>query len=95
MESCIRHAFVANLNRMTNMEVGREEFLLPKAVEAMVGMKRTTIWKREKAGKFPRSIKLDNGTKRYLASEVHAWISDQIKAARAASKISDQTARGA
>ena len=77
------------------MEVGREEFLLPKAVEAMVGMKRTTIWKREKAGKFPRSIKLDNGTKRYLASEVHAWISDQIKAARGASKISDQTARGA
>ena len=68
------------------MEVGRdkEEFLLPKAVEAMVGMKRVTLWRREKAGKFPRSIKLDNGTKRYLASEVHAWISEQIKSARGA-----------
>lgn len=66
------------------METGREkeEFLLPKAVEAMVGLKRGTIWKREKAGKFPRSIKLDNGTKRYLASEIRAWIHDQIKAAR-------------
>ena len=55
-----------------------------KAAGDLVGMKPITLWRWEKQGRFPKSIKLDNGRKFYLSSDVTAWISDQIKAARGA-----------
>lgn len=61
-----------------------EKFLHRKAVGELIGVKGITLWRWERAGKFPKSFKLDNGDVRYLNSEVRAWMRDQLQAARGA-----------
>ena len=43
-----------------------------------VGLSRQEIWRRRRAGDFPKPVKL--GTRRiaFLKSEIEAWIADRV-----------------
>ena len=40
----------------------------------IIGLSDVTIWRLEKAGKFPKRIRLGGNSTGWLASEVQAWI---------------------
>lgn len=52
-------------------------FLRIRHVEALVGMKKSTIWKRVAQGLFPRPLKLSSRMTVWRSSEVLAWIEEQ------------------
>lgn len=52
-------------------------FLRISHVEALVGMKKSTIYKRCSDGTFPRPLKLSNRMNVWRAADVLAWISEQ------------------
>jgi predicted DNA-binding transcriptional regulator AlpA len=54
-----------------------ERFLTTSAVENMVGLRRVSIWKLVKQGRFPSPIKIENKTNRYRLSEVVCWMQHQ------------------
>jgi prophage regulatory protein len=59
------------------------EILRKKAVLARTGLSKTTLHRRVVSGNFPRPIPLGSPrTVGWLASEVDAWIEEQVKAAR-------------
>lgn len=43
-------------------------------VSEMVGLSRTTIWRRERAGDFPERIDLGGRSVGWRADEVQAWL---------------------
>jgi len=47
-------------------------------VEALTGLKKTTIYDAMQRGDFPRSIALGDRARGWLASEVTAWIESLI-----------------
>ena len=52
-------------------------FLRLSHVEALVGMKKSTIYKRCGDGTFPRPLKLSSRINVWRAADVLAWIADQ------------------
>lgn len=46
-------------------------------VISMTGISRTTIWRRERAGDFPKRIQLSPGRVGWKAVEIQAWIEDR------------------
>jgi len=57
-----------------------EAFLPMSRVLGMVGLSRTTIWRLERAGDFPKSISISPGRKAYRESEVYAWMTARAEA---------------
>jgi prophage regulatory protein len=51
-----------------------EEALFEREVVARVKMSRTTIWREECAGRFPRRRQLSRGRVGWLASEIDAFL---------------------
>jgi prophage regulatory protein len=51
-----------------------ERNLRTAETQARTGLGRTTIWRLEKAGQFPRRRKIGNGIVAWLESEVDEWI---------------------
>lgn len=53
-------------------------FISQEEVCQTVGLSRQEIWRRRRAGDFPKPVKL--GTRRiaYLKSEIEAWIAERI-----------------
>lgn len=58
---------------------GEKALRLPEVVER-TGLKRPTIYKRARAGTFPKPIKLGPNSSAWLESEVDAWLSERIAA---------------
>lgn len=52
------------------------QFLLPDEVGRRTLTSETTRWRREKAGRFPRRIKLGARKIGYRRSEIEAWEAD-------------------
>ena len=50
------------------------ELLRFKAVQQAVGLSRTTIWRMERASKFPARRKLSGNSVGWLKSEIENWI---------------------
>jgi predicted DNA-binding transcriptional regulator AlpA len=50
------------------------QIISPKQLPKETGLSKTTIWRLERAGQFPRRIKLSAGRVGYRASEVAAWL---------------------
>lgn len=46
----------------------------PRYLQALTGLSRTTIWRLERAGEFPKRIKLSSGAVGYKLDEIQAWI---------------------
>lgn len=45
-------------------------------LKMLTGLGRTTIWRREKLGKFPRKIDLGGGLVGWRSDEVQKWLKD-------------------
>lgn len=57
-----------------------DRYLRCKDVVDITRLSRSTIWRLEKAGKFPRRRKLTAGSVAWLAREVQEWMEDRPRA---------------
>jgi prophage regulatory protein len=48
-------------------------------VRRRVCLSRTTIWRLQRADKFPRSVQLSPGRRGWLESEITAWIQERVE----------------
>lgn len=56
-----------------------------KQVEARVGLSRSPIYARIKAGTFPKPVRLGDGRAvGWVEGEIDAWLADQIEKSRKA-----------
>jgi predicted DNA-binding transcriptional regulator AlpA len=46
-----------------------------------VGLSRTTIWRLERAGEFPRSVRISRGRRAWCEADVSAWIEAKLSSA--------------
>ena len=69
-----------------------DRFLSWPAVRAITGLSRTTIWRLQKTGEFPRAVRISPGRIAWRASEVSAWLNPSAGAlpAAAAEAVSRQ-----
>ena len=58
-----------------------DRFLREPEVRRMTGLSRTTRWRMERAGKFPKRIKISENAKANLLSHIRAWMAARVKAA--------------
>jgi prophage regulatory protein len=56
------------------MEVVMDKFLHRKEVEDITGLKDPTLWREEKAGRFPKRRKITARRVGWLYSEVKEWV---------------------
>jgi len=49
------------------------EIIRPRNLPQETGLSKTTIWRLEKEGKFPKRIRLSAGAVGYMRSEVAEW----------------------
>ena len=54
-----------------------ERLIRRREVEAIVGLKTTSIYKHMKAGTFPRPVQVSAGAVRWRLSDINAWIAAQ------------------
>ncbi len=60
-------------------------FLRRRQVEKRVGLTRSPLYARIKAGTFPKPVQLGNGRAvGWIEAEIDAWIADQIQKSRKA-----------
>lgn len=77
------------------MSVTESPFLLPSEVDARTRSSDTTRWRREKAGCFPKRIKLSARKVAYRKSDILEWESDpEGWAQRNLARISKEVAGG-
>ena len=55
-----------------------------RAVEAMTGLSRSTIYARMNTGGFPAAIRLGGRSVGWIAEEIEAWIASRIAESRPA-----------
>jgi len=63
-----------------------ERILRKPEVVAKVALSDPTIWRMEKAGTFPKRLRLGGNSCGWLASEVEGWISEKAAARGEGSK---------
>ena len=51
-----------------------DEFLTVREVCGITKMSRSTLWRMERAGKFPKRVPRTDTTVAWRASEVHTWV---------------------
>ncbi len=51
-----------------------DRFLRVKEVEKLTGLSRTTIWRQEREGKFPKRDPISKNRVAWRESEINAWI---------------------
>jgi prophage regulatory protein len=57
-----------------------ERMMLWPEVHALVGLSRTTIWRMERTGQFPRRVLLSARAVGWQESELKAWLFKRIAA---------------
>ncbi len=60
-----------------------ERFLREPEVHRVTGLSRTTRWRLEQSGRFPRKRKLSDNAVGWLASEIEAWMAERVEASAA------------
>jgi prophage regulatory protein len=45
----------------------------------LTGLSRTTRWRLEKVGKFPKRIKISQASIGWVEEDIHKWMEDRIK----------------
>ena len=61
-----------------------DRFLREREVHNLTGLSRTTRWRLEKAGKFPRRRQISTNAVAWLESEVLEWMKDKAALPNAA-----------
>jgi len=64
------------------MEQKQDRVMRKKEVLATVGLSDVSVWRQERAGTFPRRIKLGGNSVGWLQSEIFGWL-EQRAAERA------------
>ena len=54
------------------------KLLSTKEVQERISCSRTTIWRMEREGKFPKHIRLGERRVAWVADEVDAWIAERV-----------------
>lgn len=54
-------------------------FLRFREVRLMVGLSRSTIWRLQRAGMFPRSRRIGKSATAWLESEVLEWMKERAQ----------------
>lgn len=58
------------------------QLLRRRQVEALTGLRRSTIYERMARGQFPRPVRLGTRAVAWLASEIDSWIAARIAESR-------------
>ena len=58
-----------------------DRFLREPEVRHITGLSRTTRWRLEQAGKFPKKYPISDNAKANLASEIFKWMAERVGAA--------------
>lgn len=56
------------------MEQKQDRVMRKKEVQATVGLSDVSIWRQERAGTFPRRIRLGGNSVGWLESEISGWL---------------------
>ena len=59
-----------------------DRFLREREVRSMTGLSRTTRWRLERVGQFPRRRQISPGAVGWLESEVLAWMNQRSDGVR-------------
>lgn len=54
-------------------------FLRVKEIQEITGLSKTTIWRLEKCGKFPKRHKISSSAVGWLESEIEKWIEQRTR----------------
>ncbi len=54
--------------------MSNDQIIRPRNLPAEIGISRTSIWRLERAGDFPKRIRLSAGAVGYRRDEVQAWL---------------------
>lgn len=71
-----------------------DEILRSPDPERLIGVHRTTLWRWERAGHFPKRIKLASRASGYLRSEVEKWLQDRAAERESANRPEADRAMG-
>ena len=64
--------------------MSQDRYIRKPEAAAITGLSEVTLWRLEKAGKFPRRRQLSKNSVGYLLSEVVAWMETRPTAGEAA-----------
>lgn len=53
-----------------------------KAVVAKTGLSETTIWREEKAGRFPGRVQITANAVGWFEDEINAWVHERIRGSK-------------
>jgi prophage regulatory protein len=53
------------------------EIIRPRNLPSVTGLSKTTCWRLERAGDFPKRIKLSAGAVGYKTAELLAWVASR------------------
>ncbi len=62
---------------MQNTEPTTDRFMREPEVRRITGLSRTTRWRLERAGKFPRKRQISENVRANLASEIMTWVAEK------------------
>ena len=54
-------------------------FMREPEIERVTGLSRTTRWRLERKGKFPRKRQISPNATACLASEIFAWMAEKMR----------------
>jgi len=57
--------------------MSNDQIIRPRNIPSITGLSRTTIWRLERAGDFPKRIRLSVGACGWRLSEVMAWLENR------------------
>ncbi len=63
---------------MTDMQKPNQKILRRRSVEAMTGLRRSTLYAYIAAGTFPRPVKLGERSVGWVEAEVEEWIAQAV-----------------
>ena len=72
----------AALGTLSRHEPSTPRLIRANEVLSQTGVTRTHLYRLMAAGKFPRSIRVTEGTSAWIESEVQQWIADRIATSR-------------
>ena len=66
---------------MKNSTQELDRFVRESEVRRITGLSRSTRWRLERAGKFPKRYKTSENTSANLLSQIMTWMAERVNAA--------------
>lgn len=65
---------------MEKLQTNPNQILRKKEILGLLKISDPTLWRMEKAGRFPKRLRLGGNSCGWLAVEVEGWIAEKVKA---------------